>query len=354
MKNLCLTILTLLAVTSTAIAQEAADAKTFVYEGRVVNTSGIPIKDVFVGSLNTDSRAVTGIDGVFRLTLPVEGDSVVIAKRGLQEYRDYLLPGFKIVFIISPESTAWLPYTEYVEKMKGTAKVYYDEGLKYLAGDSGKEPDYSKAFACFFRSACMEDAHAAYQLGRMYDEGLWGDKDYAKAINWYKKAKGVADAQTRMGIMYAEGRGVEQNYKTAISHFSSATYMGDTIEARRRMEEIYDKGLVPRPKIEESDFVFDVPETSAKFPGDVYAWLSKNIRYPATCQEQNIQGRVSIQFVINKDGSIVDVIALRAPDPRLAKEGIRVVSSMPKWKPATQGNKPVRQRYVLPVMFRLS
>lgn len=112
----------------------------------------------------------------------------------------------------------------------------------------------------------------------------------------------------------------------------------------------------PAPVVEEvdDDRILDVPEESAEFPGDVYAWLQKNIKYPSVCQEQGIQGRVSVQFVINKDGSIVDVKALRGPDEELKKEAERVVKAMPRWKPARQGNKPVRMRYVLPVLFRLS
>ena len=112
----------------------------------------------------------------------------------------------------------------------------------------------------------------------------------------------------------------------------------------------------PAPVVEEvdDDRILDVPEESAEFPGDVYEWLNKNMKYPSICQEQGIQGRVSVQFVINRDGSIVDVKVLRSPDENLSKEAERVVKAMPKWKPARQGNKPVRMRYVLPVMFRLS
>ena len=111
----------------------------------------------------------------------------------------------------------------------------------------------------------------------------------------------------------------------------------------------------PAPVVEEvdDDRILDVPEESAEFPGDVYAWLQKNIKYPPICQEQNIQGRVSVQFVINKDGSIVDVKVLRSPDDHLSKEAERVVKAMPKWKPARQGNKNVRSRFNLPVMFKL-
>lgn len=103
--------------------------------------------------------------------------------------------------------------------------------------------------------------------------------------------------------------------------------------------------------------VFEVVEKNASFPGGneaCYAWLAKQIRYPAVAQEQGIQGRVFVQFVVNTDGSITDVKAVRSPDPSLAKEAVRVVKSMPRWNPATQNNKPVRSRFNLPIMFRLT
>ena len=103
--------------------------------------------------------------------------------------------------------------------------------------------------------------------------------------------------------------------------------------------------------------VFNVVEKQASFPGGneaCYAWLAKQIRYPAIAQEQGIQGRVFVQFVVNTDGTLDDVVVLRSPDPSLAKEAERVVKSMPRWNPATQNNKPVRSRLNLPIMFRLT
>ncbi len=123
---------------------------------------------------------------------------------------------------------------------------------------------------------------------------------------------------------------------------------------------VVDKSAIPAtppaPIVEEieDDRILDAPEESAEFPGDIYAWLAKNIKYPSICEKQGVQGRVSVQFVINRDGSIVDVTVLRSPDDNLSKEAERVVKSMPKWKPARQGGRPVRMRYVLPVMFRLN
>lgn len=103
--------------------------------------------------------------------------------------------------------------------------------------------------------------------------------------------------------------------------------------------------------------IFQVVEEMPEFPdggqAGLLAWLSKNIRYPAIAQENGVQGRVTVQFVVNTDGSIVDATVLRGVDPYLDKEALRVINAMPKWKPGKQRGKPVRVRYTVPVMFRL-
>lgn len=99
--------------------------------------------------------------------------------------------------------------------------------------------------------------------------------------------------------------------------------------------------------------VFQVVEDMPTFPGDINKWLGKNVKYPVIAQENNIQGRVTVQFVIEKDGSITDVKVLRGVDPSLDKEAVRVVKSMPKWKPGKQRGKPVRVSYTVPINFRL-
>ena len=82
-------------------------------------------------------------------------------------------------------------------------------------------------------------------------------------------------------------------------------------------------------------------------------FLQKNIKYPTISQENGVQGRVIVQFVVNRDGSIVDTQVMRGVDPYLDKEALRVVSTMPKWKPGKQRGKPVSTRFTLPVQFRL-
>ena len=108
---------------------------------------------------------------------------------------------------------------------------------------------------------------------------------------------------------------------------------------------------------EEDEVIFMVVESMPEFPGGqqaLFKYLAENVKYPVIAQENGIQGRVICQFVVNKDGSIVDVVAVRSSgEPSLDKEAIRVIKSMPKWKPGKQRGKPVRVKYTVPVNFRL-
>ena len=108
---------------------------------------------------------------------------------------------------------------------------------------------------------------------------------------------------------------------------------------------------------EEEEVVFVVVESMPEFPGGqqaLFKYLSENVKYPVIAQENGIQGSVICQFVVNKDGSIVDVEVVRSGgDPSLDKEAIRVIKSMPKWKPGKQRGKAVRVKYTVPVNFKL-
>lgn len=101
--------------------------------------------------------------------------------------------------------------------------------------------------------------------------------------------------------------------------------------------------------------IFVVVEDMPMFPGgNVQKWIAKNVKYPVLAMENGIQGKVYIQFVIEKDGAITDVKVIRGVDASLDKEAVRVVKSMPKWKPGKQRGKPVRVSYTLPINFQLS
>ena len=103
--------------------------------------------------------------------------------------------------------------------------------------------------------------------------------------------------------------------------------------------------------------IFNVVEHQPEYPGgmgELMKFIQRNIRYPKEAQEQGKQGRVIVQFVVEKDGSITEAKVARSADPQLDAEALRIVSEMPKWTPGKQRGKEVRTRFSLPVTFRLS
>ena len=106
----------------------------------------------------------------------------------------------------------------------------------------------------------------------------------------------------------------------------------------------------------EPDEIFFVAEDQPEFPGGDAAlmeYLRKNIKYPAICRENNVQGRVIVTFIVNKDGTITEPEVVKSVNPSLDKEALRVISQMPNWKPGYQRGKPVRVKFTVPVNFQL-
>ena len=112
----------------------------------------------------------------------------------------------------------------------------------------------------------------------------------------------------------------------------------------------------PAPKEEVTQKVFDVVEVMPSFPGGQAAllqYLNSHVKYPVVAQENGIQGRVTISFVVERDGSITDVKVARSVDPSLDKEAARVVSRMHRWTPGKQNGSAVRVKFNVPVVFKL-
>ena len=106
----------------------------------------------------------------------------------------------------------------------------------------------------------------------------------------------------------------------------------------------------------QEEVVFQVVEEMPEFPGgmgEAMKFLAKNIKYPVAAQQAKIEGRVIVQFVVERDGSISDIHTVRSVSPELDAEAIRVVSLMPKWNPGKQRGKAVAVKYTMPIMFRL-
>lgn len=101
---------------------------------------------------------------------------------------------------------------------------------------------------------------------------------------------------------------------------------------------------------------FRVVEDLPQFPGgavEFMKWLTKNLKYPPSAQQRKVQGRVVAQFIVNKDGSISDLMLVEKVSPELDREALRVLRMMPKWTPGVMDAKPCRTKVCIPVVFKL-
>ena len=145
--------------------------------------------------------------------------------------------------------------------------------------------------------------------------------------------------------------------KVAISNVDQEGTKDRTVEAVRNDIAVN----VPPPTVEKKEEVkqvvenkvFDIAEQMPSFKGNVNQWLSQNLTYPAVAAENGIQGRVVVNFVVEKDGSISNVQVVRSVDPALDREAVNVVKRMPKWNPGMNNGQPARVKFTLPVTFKL-
>ena len=109
--------------------------------------------------------------------------------------------------------------------------------------------------------------------------------------------------------------------------------------------------------VEEEAIPFALVEEKPKFQGGdantFSKWVNSKLVYPEIAKENGVQGRVTLQFTVNTDGSVSNVTVLRGVDPSLDKEAVRIVSSSPKWEPGRQRERPVKVTYTFPVIFQL-
>ncbi|MBR1726404.1 MAG: energy transducer TonB, partial [Muribaculaceae bacterium] len=125
---------------------------------------------------------------------------------------------------------------------------------------------------------------------------------------------------------------------------------------RTLKEEVVVEKKIEAPKEEKKDEIFKSVEQPPQFPGGDAAlmkYLSSHIQYPTMAQENNIQGKVVVQFVVEKDGHVGDVKVVRSVDKDLDREAVRVCKSLPKFTPGRQNGQAVRVWYTLPVNFKL-
>ena len=172
----------------------------------------------------------------------------------------------------------------------------------------------------------------------------------------------VANQQRVTDLLIVEGDKLEddkqvKNQEDVLENEAQAGAL-DITEGTNDLNKITIKEeVIAAPKVEEEQPMnIAMVEQKPEFNGGeaaMYKWLSENIVYPSAASEQGVQGRVVVEFVVGKDGSITNVRVLRPRHPALDKEAVRVVKAMPKWIPGRNNGQPVKVTYTLPVTFKL-
>ena len=152
---------------------------------------------------------------------------------------------------------------------------------------------------------------------------------------------------------------IKEEKKTSCKKVESLTNAASVEEEDWATEEGVTEGIVvpETGEIEDPEMVvYQFVEQMPEFPGgeaEMILYISKNIQYPQEAKEKGVQGKVFVGFVVEKDGSISNVRNLRGVDSELDAEAMRVVESMPKWKPGMHRGEPVRVSYQIPIHFKL-
>ena len=139
----------------------------------------------------------------------------------------------------------------------------------------------------------------------------------------------------------------EMDAKTALEKLSSAEAAG-LVESAEEMLKKNPNAVIPFSAVENK------PTFNDGDANEFSKWVTEQVQYPQEAIDQNIQGRVVLQFTVNKEGQVEDVQVLRGVNDLLDNEAVRVVSSSPKWEPGTQNGTPVNVKYTFPVVFRLN
>lgn len=172
----------------------------------------------------------------------------------------------------------------------------------------------------------------------------------------------VANQQQVTDLLIVEDEKIEEDKQVKnqedVLNNEAAVGAVDITEGTNDLNKIIVKEeVIAAPKVEEEQPMnIAMVEQKPEFNGGeaaMYKWLSENIVYPSAASEEGVQGRVVVEFVVGKDGSITNVRVLRPRHPALDKEAVRVVKAMPKWIPGRNNGQPVKVTYTLPVTFKL-
>lgn len=140
----------------------------------------------------------------------------------------------------------------------------------------------------------------------------------------------------------------------SLAHVSDTEETTPAVKSTSKAGEITAESSAPKKVF--TGKVYDIVEQMPSFPGgleELHKWIDSNVQYPEVAWKNGIEGRVLLNFIVEKDGSLRDSIVIRSVHPMIDREALRLVGQMPKWNPGKRAGVPVRVRYFLPIKFKI-
>lgn len=348
--------------------QPEQDTKTVTYKGKVVDKDGKPIQGVKILSVpnSTPTEVTTQADGSFEFKASPKAKLLFLYQDGNKKkgisFTDERLPkenktNWTIVYnekwnevMQSDPGTPDNPIFEVVEHMPEFTGGGMPALMEYLSKNI-KYPEAAMKKGIQGRGIVqfvVEKDGSITNVKILRSVDLELDKEAVRVVSAMPKWKPGTQRGEAVRVRFTVPvmfRLTED--KTPVKY----------APIENKINELVVVGYAPEgTTVPEEGTIFEVVEQMPEYPGGMPAmmeFISKNIKYPAAAQQAKIQGRVTIQFIVNTEGNIINPRVLRSADPLLDAEAIRLTTIMPKWKPGMQRGQAVNVKYTVPIMFRL-
>lgn len=348
--------------------QPEQDTKTVTYKGKVVDKDGKPIQGVKILSVpnSTPTEVTTQADGSFEFKASPKAKLLFLYQDGNKKkgisFTDERLPkenktNWTIVYnekwnevMQSDPGTPDNPIFEVVEHMPEFTGGGMPALMEYLSKNI-KYPEAAMKKGIQGRGIVQfvvekDGSITNVKILRGVDPEL--DKEAVRVVSAMPKWKPGTQ----------RGEAVRVRFTVPVMfRLTEDKIPVKYAPIENKINELVVVGYAPEgTTVPEEGTIFEVVEQMPEYPGGMPAmmeFISKNIKYPAAAQQAKIQGRVTIQFIVNTEGNIINPRVLRSADPLLNAEAIRLTTIMPKWKPGMQRGQAVNVKYTVPIMFRL-
>ena len=348
--------------------QPEQDTKTVTYKGKVVDKDGKPIQGVKILSVpnSTPTEVTTQADGSFEFKASPKAKLLFLYQDGNKKkgisFTDERLPkenktNWTIVYnekwnevMQSDPGTPDNPIFEVVEHMPEFTGGGMPALMEYLSKNI-KYPEAAMKKGIQGRGIVQfvvekDGSITNVKILRGVDPEL--DKEAVRVVSAMPKWKPGTQ----------RGEAVRVRFTVPVMfRLTEDKIPVKYAPIENKINELVVVGYAPEgTTVPEEGTIFEVVEQMPEYPGGMPAmmeFISKNIKYPAAAQQAKIQGRVTIQFIVNTEGNIINPRVLRSADPLLDAEAIRLTTIMPKWKPGMQRGQAVNVKYTVSIMFRL-